>query len=171
MEKNPVGGTGIHCVNCQRLTHHNRERHASGEYLLRCVRCGNWTLAKPKLPPLFLRKKKQKLFNENPISDDVRKATRLGEEFSGHTPMHKRRVAVKNAGPVRLKIGSVTGIMYLTRRDGKTEQYFHRFAKESRPQLVVTPDGKRLELLGGAFRFTERGIVDVKQSRAVHRKT
>jgi len=32
--------------------------------------------------------------------------------------------------------------------------------KGSRPLLVASPDGKCLMLLGGRFKFTDRGIVD-----------
>ena len=58
---------------------------------------------------------------------------------------------------VVLTVGKCTGIMYLT---DSGEQYFHEFNSKSRPQLAVSSDGKTLVLLGGAFQFTERGIVD-----------
>lgn len=104
---------------------------------------------------------------KNPIRDEIRQAVKLGEDFSGHSPRKIRRIRLQNQSPVRLQIGSVTGIMYLTRRDGKVEQYLHKFRRGSRPSLMVSPDGKRLELHGGAFRFTERGIVDSRKPRAL----
>lgn len=61
---------------------------------------------------------------------------------------------------VVLRIGDCTGIMYLT---DSGEQYFHEFNRNSRPQLATSSDGKMLVLLGGAFQFTERGIVDRKR--------
>lgn len=91
---------------------------------------------------------------------DIEAGKRLGERFSGHR-FDKLRIARRRTpGTVRVEIGAVSGIMYLAKRDGKVGQYFHRFAAGSRPLLTVSPDGKTLELLGGAFRFTERGIVD-----------
>ncbi len=47
-----------------------------------------------------------------------------------------------------------------TRSGGKIEKYVHEFKAQDRPMLVVSPDGRQLMLIGGRFRFTERGIVD-----------
>jgi len=103
------------------------------------------------------------------MRSDVRAAQRLGQAFSGHRQNRMLRVRQPGGSKARLAIGPVTGIMYLAKRDGKVEQYLHRFGKGSRPLLAATPDGTRLELLGGAFRFTEKGIEDrpvsVKRSR------
>lgn len=61
---------------------------------------------------------------------------------------------------VGLKIGHLDGVLYTTVRDGKTEKYIHKFKRSSRPLLAVSFDGKNLIMLGGAYQFTERGIVD-----------
>jgi len=61
---------------------------------------------------------------------------------------------------VALKIGQCDGVLYTTVRDGKTEKYIHKFKARSRPLLVTSFDGKQLLMVGGSFRFTERGIVD-----------
>lgn len=61
---------------------------------------------------------------------------------------------------VALKIGHCDGVLYTTVRDGKTEKYIHKFRKSSRPLLAATFDGNQLVLLGGAYQFTDRGIVD-----------
>ena len=61
---------------------------------------------------------------------------------------------------VALKVGWCDGILYTTERDGNVEKYIHKFKKSSRPLLAASFDGKNLLLLGGAFRFTDRGIVD-----------
>lgn len=57
-------------------------------------------------------------------------------------------------------IGHVEAIDYRTTHGKKLALYRHSFAVGSRPLLVVSPDGKCLMLLGGRFKFTERGIVD-----------
>lgn len=59
----------------------------------------------------------------------------------------------------RLKIGRINAIGYSANRFGKKEKYLHEFARSARPLLTVTRDGYWL-VNGGAFRFTDRGIVD-----------
>jgi hypothetical protein len=88
-------------------------------------------------------------------------AIKLYENFSGHTPefVDSYRLPVFD---VALKVGDVLGILYETVRDGKTETYIHKFKKAARPLLTASFDGKNLYLLGGAYTFTERGIVDDK---------
>lgn len=94
-------------------------------------------------------------------SPDMRAAAKLYTGFTGNAPTKVRRVRVPSpSSRVRLQVGSVTAIMYLARDGRKKVHYVHRFRAGSRPSLTATPDGKKLELLGGAFRFTDRGIVD-----------
>lgn len=102
--------------------------------------------------------------NPSPRTQDaeIRQGARLMQQFSGHRMKSITRIKRDKISPVRVAIGPVLGIIYSTRRDGKQEKYIHRFAANSRPLLSVSPDGKRIELLGGAFKFTERGIVDHK---------
>lgn len=59
-----------------------------------------------------------------------------------------------------LKIGKVTGIMYETIRDGKTENYVHEFRRSSQPDLTVSHDGQQIVLLGGSYLFKDSGIND-----------
>lgn len=59
-----------------------------------------------------------------------------------------------------LVIGDCLGVMYETTRDGKKEKYCHEFKKNSRPLLVGEFDGSRIGLVGGRYRFTEKGIED-----------
>jgi hypothetical protein len=89
----------------------------------------------------------------------VKKAIDLYESFSGHSPEFLDTVTFP-VPDVALKIGQCDGLLYTTVRDGKTERYIHKFKAKSRPLLVTTFDGTQLILIGGSFRFTERGIVD-----------
>lgn len=87
-------------------------------------------------------------------------AADLYQRFTGHDPKTVLTVpkpVIPNEG---LVIGKVLGIMYETVRDGVREKYKHEFAARSRPLFVVSHDGKQLIMLGGAYDFTERGIVD-----------
>ena len=90
----------------------------------------------------------------------IRKAAKLYSEFTGHNDPVITKIKVEKRSKTMLLIGDVDGILYTTVRDGITEKYIHRFKRQSRPQLLVSPDGKQLYLLGGAYDFTERGIVD-----------
>lgn len=91
----------------------------------------------------------------------LKKAAKLIQDFSGH----KARVLGSVKAPIMPKtaiaIGELIGVAYRTKRDGVVENYFHKFnRRNSRPLLVVTPDGKQLIIVGGQYNFTERGIVD-----------
>lgn len=95
-----------------------------------------------------------------PKSAQIRKAMDLYERFSGHEAEEAGRVTVPPMPKVGVAIGTVDGILYTTVRDNKTEKYIHKFAKRDAPLFVVSPDGKSLHMIGGRYKFTERGIVD-----------
>lgn len=87
------------------------------------------------------------------------KAAKLGESFTGHKaiPTARTRVTVPT---VMFAVGTCDFIGYTTVRDGETEKYQHKFKPKSKPVLAVSPDGLQLFLVGGSFRFTDRGIDD-----------
>jgi hypothetical protein len=91
--------------------------------------------------------------------DKIAQAAKLYEDFSGHEPT---RVRVRNVrdDDTLLHVGETEAIAYNARRDGKRDSYIHEFRKGSRPLLAASHDGKRLYLLDGAYRFTDRGITD-----------
>jgi hypothetical protein len=60
----------------------------------------------------------------------------------------------------KTKEGHTGAIDYRTTHGKKVALYRHDFAAGSRPLLCVSPDGRQLLLLGGRYKFTERGIVD-----------
>lgn len=93
-------------------------------------------------------------------SPDVQKAARLYERFTGHEAESLGRVKVKPMPKVGVCIGTLDGVLYTTVRDGVTEKYIHKFMAKDKPLFVVSPDGKSLHMIGGAYDFTERGIVD-----------
>lgn len=149
----------IFCTTCKHRTLFERVAPVSGASYLRCVKC--WTPAN-RAEKRKVRTNPRALSARDMVkkSPDMRKAAKLLTDFTGRAPVKVRRVPVKNGSPVRLQIGKVTGIMYLARDGKKIVHYLHRFRAGSRPSLLASPDGKRIELLGGAFRFTDRGIVD-----------
>ena len=93
-------------------------------------------------------------------TQQLRAAARLYEDFTGHSAEIVAKVKKPVYPDAVLLIGECDGILYTTVRDGKKEAYIHKFKVSSRPLFCVSPDGKTLYLLGGAFSFTERGIVD-----------
>lgn len=97
------------------------------------------------------------------LAQDIQRAQKLGRDFSGHTIDQAQKISIPDAPKVALAIGEVLGIIYCTKREGVKENYIHHFNAASRPLLASTPDGKQLLLLGGAYDFTERGIVDRKR--------
>ena len=91
----------------------------------------------------------------------INAAIKLYEDFTGDKPEYIDTVALP-VDDVALAFGHCDGVLYTTVRNGKTEQYIHEFEKGARPVLAVSSDGKQLYLLGGDYRFTDRGIEDFK---------
>lgn len=92
----------------------------------------------------------------------INAAVSLYQKFTGHIPEFIDKVTLK-VDNVAFAIGYCDGIMYETIRDGKRENYIHKFRKGSRPVLASSSDGKQLYLLAGAYKFTERGIEDKRK--------
>lgn len=90
----------------------------------------------------------------------IRKAAELYANFTGHDKINVRKMHVPDQPQVVVEIGKIDFIGYTTVRDGKTERYKHDFKSSARPQFAVSIDGKQIFLLGGAFIFGDRGIVD-----------
>ena len=86
-------------------------------------------------------------------------AVDLFKQFTGMEPQYFDTLDIPTP-KTALAIGSLDGVMYTTVRDGKTEKYIHRFKKSARPLLCATFDGQQLIVIGGSYRFTDRGIVD-----------
>jgi len=86
----------------------------------------------------------------------VLEGMKLFKGFNNKEPqfLDKVQLAVPNT---LVKIGDLTGIIYLA-ADG--HEYIHKFRRQSRGELCVTPDGRHLFIVGGKYQFTERGIVD-----------
>jgi hypothetical protein len=118
---------------------------------------------------------RKKVPSKNPVPPSSKsltlqteKAISLYKRFSGHQAKAIGKVAKPEIPDVLVAIGEITGVAYQTRRDGKLEDYMHEFHRGSRPLFAVSPDGKMIVLLGGAYDFTERGIVDTdKQGRPI----
>lgn len=106
------------------------------------------------------RKRVRKGRRRNPETRaDLSAASKRLEEFSGHEASEVLRVKEPHFKK-GLVIGPLHGLLYGTVRDGRSENYIHRFRKISRPLLAASSDGKSLRIVGGRFQFTEAGIED-----------
>ena len=85
---------------------------------------------------------------------------RLYSGFMQRPPSRSQKITLPPPPKVALAIGKVSRLYYVSNRGGRATEYRHDFATGSRPLLAVSHDGKTLMLLGGAYRFTDRGIVD-----------
>jgi hypothetical protein len=96
--------------------------------------------------------------------DEYRRAQKLYADFTGIDPQVVGSIRAPKAGRYGVLIGTVDFIGYTTQRVERgrrqVQKYIHKFKAADRPLLVVSPDGGQLFMLGGRFRFTERGIVD-----------
>ena len=99
------------------------------------------------------------------LDETLRKGAKLYQNFTGHHDEFEVMKVRVPGFPEKLTelvvIGECTGILYDTIRDGELEKYIHQFKrKNSRPLFCITPDGNQIVLLGGAYKFTDRGIID-----------
>jgi len=97
------------------------------------------------------------LLAASPASVD--KAIKRFSRFTGMKPAQGVRVQTESLD-VGFVVGELDFVGYTTVREGRIEAYKHKFRKQSRPLLVSSSDGKSLHIVGGRYRFTERGIVD-----------
>lgn len=101
---------------------------------------------------------------KNPAArGEVSRAAKLFENFTGEKADREQKIQLPPPPKTALAIGPVLLIGYSTIRDGKRENYIHRFSSHARPLLAASSDGRSVFMLGGAYTFTDRGIVDAKR--------
>lgn len=96
---------------------------------------------------------------------DIKKAARLYKSFRERAPNKVRKVTVSMPRAL-MSMGHVDFIGYTTTHaDGRATAYKHTFAKGSKPLLAAGPGQNQLYFIGGRFRVTGRGIVDLDVNR------
>lgn len=90
----------------------------------------------------------------------VEKAKRLYRGFREREPKRTRRVSVTLPKSLTV-MGRMLAIEYSTTHDGKAVAYKHQFAPGSRPLFCADPRTGKIFLIGGRYRVTSRGIVDI----------
>ena len=89
----------------------------------------------------------------------LKQAVALYTSFREKKP-RKLKVVTVDIPQVVAVIGYLEYVGYRTTHGNEVQPYHHPFAEGSRPLLCVSSDGRQLVLLGGRYKFTERGIVD-----------
>jgi hypothetical protein len=108
----------------------------------------------------MINPKVRKARRKNPETRaDLSAAAQRLQEFSGHEASEVLKIK-EPTFKKGLVIGQLHGLLYGTVRDGRSENYIHRFRKSSRPLLAASSDGRTLRIVGGRFQFTEAGIED-----------
>ncbi len=109
--------------------------------------------------PEHLQRRRRRRRNPVGRHQHYAQAVRLYRDYHGEDPQFVDEYLVPSTD-VAVYVGRVTGIMYEARREGELVEWIHEFSGRSRPVFAVSPDGEQILVLGGEFRFTERGIVD-----------
>jgi hypothetical protein len=91
---------------------------------------------------------------------NLERGAALYERFTGMPADQVVRMPAPICPRELVAIGPCDGVLYSTVRDYQEERYIHEFKKKARPLLCVSTDGSEIWLLGGAYHFTARGIVD-----------
>lgn len=99
------------------------------------------------------------------IRSEVDRAADLVERFKGHDAEELGVFHVPDIPSTVAVIGECDGVLYTTVRDGRREKYIHKFAAKDKPLLCVSPDGRQMLFVGGRYVFTERGIVDLSDTK------
>lgn len=98
---------------------------------------------------------------------NLTEAMRLYRDFSGESRATVQRVTVPDMPRELVVVGMLDAIEYSTFREGEHQIYRHEFSgspekrgPDCRAMIAVSRDGKQVVILGGNFRFTDRGFVD-----------
>ncbi len=106
-----------------------------------------------KVPP------SSKAGTRRPARTAIEKVANKYRRFTGHEVDLAEKVQIPPLPKVVTAIGPCDGIMYSCIRDGKFQSFIHKFAQKDAPLMCITETGK-LFLVGGNYRFTERGLMD-----------
>lgn len=114
-----------------------------------------------KEKPKPSRRKNPVVSHSSKQQKEIIQAIQLYQRFRLSDPKFVDEYDV-NYPEVAMLIGHCDAVEYTTRRNGKIEAYRHEFTGKSRPLLCASFDGKQLIFIGGAYDFTDEGIVDRK---------
>lgn len=85
-------------------------------------------------------------------------AVALFEAFHGFRPKTSQVPFLKQSTPEQvLFVGKLYGIMYKAPKERMP--LFHKFSRRNPASLFVSADGKQIYIMGGGYRFTDRGFI------------
>lgn len=87
-------------------------------------------------------------------------AKRLYRRFREREPTRARRVTITLPKSLTV-MGRILAVEYATTHGDKSVAYKHKFAPGSRPLFCADPRSGKIFLVGGRYRVTSRGIVDI----------
>jgi len=92
-------------------------------------------------------------------TSELEQAKKLFRSFHGRDPKTSElaEIPLPGKGVIGLEVGKCVGIAY--RAAGNGEVYYHEFPAATRPRLFVTPAGEQAYLIGGTYKFTNRGFL------------
>ena len=90
---------------------------------------------------------------------DVSRARRLYASFTGRQADRAETLTLPALPDALACVGEIVAVEYVAERDGEIAVFRHVFEK-ARPLMCVFPDGKKVLMLGGAWKFTEDGYID-----------
>lgn len=94
----------------------------------------------------------------NHSTKEIGAALRRYKGFTGRKPGPLVKLRIPAPFKIGVAFGTLVEVVYISERDGL--HYRHTFRPKSRPLVVASSDGKQVQIVGGRFAFTDRGIVD-----------
>lgn len=94
------------------------------------------------------------------LTREQREVVKLFRRFRERDPTRAKNVSIELPDAVMV-MGPLEFVGYRTTHGKKAVLYTHEFAPGSRPLLCAGPKNGQLYLIGGRFRVTDRGIVDL----------
>lgn len=96
-------------------------------------------------------------FHEEPLRDEIAVARRLFCTYSGRDALSSTRCRIDRLIPdVLVDLGALRGLIYSRDHGGPGRTYIHFM--DDPPRLTCDAQGRRLFVVGGSYRITQRGI-------------
>jgi len=112
-----------------------------------------WKAAKKAIKKK-LHKKVAKKKRRNPDMTEAERRFEMFHEGDAPTVEEEKKI---NVPDLLVDMGELVALTYRTHKDGKVAVWEHEF--DSCPQLACGPNGKNIQIIGGKYTVTERGIV------------